>query len=353
MSWNHAYDLELRLVRWPLSAADTRLLEELLGEHGLRVDPAGADYTIFAESSGKALGTISVASGVLKMAAVRPSAQGEGILAAMVTKVVQEEQKANRGHLFVFTPPRNVELFTPLGFRELASYGQEAALLERGKPDIDDYLSSLPPPLDDGVRGAVVVNCNPFTRGHLYLLETAAARVDELIVFVLEEDRSLFPAAVRLELVRRGTGHIPNVKVLPSGPYIISSATFPAYFLRDAELARVQAGLDATVFARHIAARCGIRHRFVGEEPYCASTRTYNEAMREVFSRFGIELHVVPRKEYEKGEAISASRVREAIREDDWESLERLVPPTTLEYLRSERARPVIEKIKSSPRRAH
>ena len=40
--------------------------------------------------------------------------------------------------------------------------------------------------------GAVVVNCNPFTLGHKFLIEESSKRVDTLIVFVVSEDESVF-----------------------------------------------------------------------------------------------------------------------------------------------------------------
>lgn len=92
----------------------------------------------------------------------------------------------------------------------------------------------------------------PSPGGHRHLVEYAAARCPHLYVFVLSEETGDFPAADRLELVRRGTADLPNVDVVPGGDYIISRATFPAYFLQgDPEQARCD--LELTLFGKRIA----------------------------------------------------------------------------------------------------
>ena len=37
------------------------------------------------------------------------------------------------------------------------------------------------------------MNCNPFTLGHKYIVEKAARENDNVIIFVVEEDKSSFP----------------------------------------------------------------------------------------------------------------------------------------------------------------
>lgn len=92
------------------------------------------------------------------------------------------------------------------------------------------------------------MNCNPFTKGHLALITYAARACDLLHIFVVEENRSQFPFADRLRLVREGTDHLANVIVHPSGPYMISNATFPTYFLKEGEdAAKIQSELDITL----------------------------------------------------------------------------------------------------------
>ena len=59
---------------------------------------------------------------------------------------------------------------------------------------------------------------------------------------------------------------MPNVFCHATGPYLISSATFPSYFLKDSDaVIRTQAELDLRIFCQ-IAQRLGIQRRYVGEE---------------------------------------------------------------------------------------
>ena len=198
---------------------------------------------------------------------------------------------------------------------------------------IDKVKAETPENWKEGICGAIVMNCNPFTLGHQYLIRQSAAKVDHLYIFVVEEDKSFFPFKDRIELVKAGTRDIENVLVVPSGKLIISSVTFPGYFLKDSpDSVGVDTSLDVDVFGRYIAAPLGITKRFVGEEPIDMVTRSYNESMKEILPRYGIEVDEIKRTEKE-GDVISASRVRRALKTGDFELIKKLVPETTYEYL--------------------
>lgn len=200
--------------------------------------------------------------------------------------------------------------------------------------EFKQYLAYLRAHKTGGTNnGAIVMNCNPFTLGHQYLIETAAREVDELFVFVVEEDRSFFPFADRMELVQKGTADLSNVHVLRSGQFIISALTFPGYFYKDEDKdAVVDTSQDVDMFAHYIAPELGIAVRFAGEEPLDPVTRQYNESMAERLPMYGIRFCEIPRKTDETN-VISASRVRAAIQDGDWEHIKRLVPQTTMDYL--------------------
>ncbi len=178
------------------------------------------------------------------------------------------------------------------------------------------------------------MNCNPFTLGHQYLAEYAAAQVARLYVFVVEEDKSEFPFADRIELVKQGLSHLPNAEVLPSGKFIISQTTFSGYFNK-AQLqdVAVDSSQDVEIFGREIAPTLGITIRFAGSEPKDNVTRQYNETMRAILPRYGVEFREIPRKEFDS-EPISASSVREALKVGDFDKIKNLVPAATLLYLR-------------------
>ncbi len=201
-------------------------------------------------------------------------------------------------------------------------------------------LASLRLYLDDLARlrprtGSIVMNCNPFTLGHRYLIEQAASKCTNLIIFVVEEDKSIFPFKDRIELVRKGTQDILNVTVIPSGGFIISSLTFSDYFGKtELQDKIIDTSLDLELFGRYIAPVLGITVRFAGEEPLDMVTKQYNDSMSRILPKYGIEFDVIPRKE-EGGGVISASRVRALLETSNFDEIARIVPQTTLDYLRN------------------
>ena len=61
--------------------------------------------------------------------------------------------------------------------------------------------------------------------------------------------------------------------------------------------------------------------------------------------KYGVEVEVIERCKIDN-EAISASRVRELIKEDKIEEVRELVPETTYEFLKTESGKEIIEKLK-------
>ena len=177
------------------------------------------------------------------------------------------------------------------------------------------------------------MNCNPFTLGHQYLIETAAGECDKLYVFVLSEDKSQFSTEDRLEMVRLGTQHLSNVTVLPTGPYLISAATFPTYFIKEREKAgQIQCLLDIEVFMRYFVPHFHITRRYVGTEPLSPMTAQYNDALRMYLPKREILLKEIPRLT-KSGVPVSASAVRAHIQSGNIQALKALLPPTTMKYL--------------------
>lgn len=198
---------------------------------------------------------------------------------------------------------------------------------------LDKYFADFMPSKYQKI-GAVVMNCNPFTYGHRYLVEQALRAVDFLILFVVEENRSVFSFAERYAMVCAGVEDLENIMVVPSGPFFASQMTIPEYFnnkqmTEDAEEHDEQ---DATIFAEKIALPLGIRYRFFGEEPFDIVTNQYNLSMKKILPLYGIEAVVIPRKTVE-GEVVSASTVRKCLGGEDVEMLNRLLPRTTRRIL--------------------
>ena len=205
-------------------------------------------------------------------------------------------------------------------------------------PELLKFIESLKPYKkgdEKSINGSIVMNCNPFTLGHRYLIEYAASQVENLYIFVVEENRSYFTFEDRLELVRKGTSDIKNVTVLPSGNFIISATTFPGYFYKDnLKEAKIDCSNDLSVFAQYIAPALNIKIRFAGEEPLDPVTNQYNEGMKEILPQYGMEFHAIPRKEDEEGiGVISASRVRRHFEKGELAEIKKIVPQTTFDYL--------------------
>lgn len=290
------------------------------------------EATCLVWEDGDIIATGSRQENILKCIAVDPMHQGEDLTATVLTALRQDAFAAGHKHLFLYTKPKNRFLFSSLFFYPIAATDQ-VLLMEDRPGGVQGFVNSLPAPLTQGKVGACVMNCNPFTKGHRYLIETAARECDHLYVFVLSEDKSQFSADDRMALVKAGTRDLANVTVLPTGPYLISSATFPTYFLKEREKAQqIQCRLDIQVFAKYYAPHFGITHRFVGTEPLSPMTDQYNQALLQYLPEHGITVQLIPRLE-ENSSPISASLVRSLLGKGEEELLRALVPPTTYDYL--------------------
>ena len=281
------------------------------------------------------LGCGCAAGSLLKCFAVEDALRGQNALGPLVSALIQDRFARGFYDLFVITRAHNEVLFANCGLYPVVRTDQ-LVMLENRSGGPRSYAKAFWQSGDENaVVGAIVMNCNPFTLGHRYLAEQAAAQCDVLHLFVVEEDRSFFPTADRFRLVQEGTADLPNVRVHLSGHYMISAATFPKYFLKaDEDAASLQSELDVRLFAQAIAPVLHITKRFVGEEPFGAATARYNAAMHRILPTFGIECMEIPRK-VSGGEVISASRVRALLRSPEtFPQALALVPPVTQEYLK-------------------
>lgn len=330
---------------YPFKGVSLNHVKEFLRQNSLRYDD-GIDFTVnLYDHESEIIATGSLEDNVIKCVAISREYQGEGLSATVLTHLLTHAMQKKLNHLFLFTKPENKILFSGLGFYPVVSTN-EAVLMENKKNGLKNYLSSLTRPEGLTDIGAIVVNCNPFTNGHLYLIERAARACQWLHIFVLAEDKSVFKAEVRHRLVREGVSHIKNVTVHTTSDYLISSATFPDYFIKDrANADKINCTLDLTMFRDYFASELGITKRFVGTEPLCPVTAKYNLMMKEFFKDTGIEIIEVPRVKLDS-EEISASRVRNLMAKGDYEGIKLLVPPVTYSYITSEEGRKIAETLK-------
>jgi [citrate (pro-3S)-lyase] ligase len=331
------------LQELPQSLKSSRkLVADFLAKFDLAYDTLDSYVGLFAGD--KLVAGAGYQGATIKCVAVDPSYQQCGLSNKVISHLCSELWTQGVSNIFVFTKPKNSNQFTGAGFHLIAS-APAAILLESSKNGIADYAKSLERYRQTGVQGAIVMNGNPFTLGHRYLVEWAARQCDHLHIFVVEEDKSIFPFHVRKRLIEEGTKDLGNVTVHSGGAYIISSATFPSYFIKElSEIAKTYAQLDLNIFAKHIAPALSITKRFVGSEPTDPLTCAYNEIMQIELPQFGVEPVILERKEKE-GQPISASRVRKLLGQNDIVVASQLVPRATAAYFLTAEGQQIIEKL--------
>ena len=329
----------------PLSLNSVRKrVEAFLSSNGLRLAVLERYVVISRDEDGDEI----IAGGgldgnVIKCVAVSEAARSEGLMNILVSRLIAIAHEEGYGSVKAFTKPVNEDIFKSLGFKLLAS-SENAILMENGRgglPEYRKYLESLARP---GKNGAIVMNANPFTKGHRYLIEQAASQVDNLYVIVVKEDKSRFPYAERKSMIEAGCAGLANVTVCEGSDYAISAATFPTYFLKQLDDATpTHIALDLDLFVRHIARPLGVTVRFAGSEPEDKLTRCYNEMMSEILPAGGygskdnpagqpISFVEIPRLE-QNGRPVSATALRSALDRGDLNAAMEFVPVSTVPYL--------------------
>jgi|WetSurMetagenome_2_1015567.scaffolds.fasta_scaffold26013_2 [citrate (pro-3S)-lyase] ligase len=336
---------------------DVKRVRDFLAELDFDFDHSEVEHTMIVYNlKGELVGTGSHQGRILKFIAVSPQFRDTTAFALIVTFLTEKLLKIYK-HTFVFTRPENAIRFIGLGYNKIATAQPLFTVLEFGFENIytyQDYLRTLLRVPKTGNIASLVVNCNPFTNGHKYLIETTAQENELVYLFVVEEEKSVFPFPVRWELIRRGILHLQNVIMVRGGMYVVSGATFPSYFLKCEEsndIMQKQAELDVTIFGKYIVPVLGIRKRYAGTEMYCKTTEAYNRAMQAILPAYGVEVKEIERK-YSGVDGdghpqyISASRVRKAIRNDRLADVLDDLPDATREFLLSAESEDIRTKIK-------
>lgn len=230
-------------------------------------------------------------------------------------------------NLLLYTKPQYGGRFICGAGFSLVGEGENVVLLESGRRFERQLIPYLKKHRREGSAGVIVMNGNPPTAGHRYLVQTAAAQVDNLFIIpVLDDTPGGFPYKVRLSAMRQAFADIPGVEVLEGNRYTVSAATFPTYFIKEiSSRTDAQITLDLDIFASHIAPALGATVRFVGSEPTDNLTARYNELMHTLLPARGIEVREIQRME-SGGKAISASRVRNLLGGGDLVQAAALLP---------------------------
>ena len=335
-----------------------RRIEQFLGDNGLRLDDVDYYAALVDETTDDIVAGGGLKGGVIKCVAVADGHKGEAVANQIVSHLIAQANADGHQCVKLFTKPQNQKMFESMSFRLLAE-APKAILMETGIGGIRRYseelrvkseesngelhyiTSTTPQPVKlhhnntspqhpiMPQRGIIIMNCNPFTLGHRYLIEQAAQQVQTLYILVVREDCSMFGYDERKAMIVRGVAHINNVVVCDGSEYSISATTFPTYFLKClSDASDTQMTLDIDLYRRHIAPALGATVRFVGTEPDDPLTRRYNELMKSMLP----DVREVARLQ-QSGVAVSASRVRKAIVENHLALAARLVPPTTVPYI--------------------
>lgn len=323
----------------------------LIEVNNIELDP-DVDHTFGIFKEDKLLGTASTLSNTIRSVAINPKEKGSNILGELIDEVMAFLYDQGYANIFVYTKCESAKSFENLGFYEIERVDSKVVLLERkphGIKNFASYLKSFKTTHD--VIGAIVMNGNPFTLGHQYLIEYAAANCNFLYIFVVDSTHTSFPSDDRYKLILAGTSHLDNVYVIKGSDYIISDATFPTYFLKKPEEGtQIQTELDLKIFGHYFAKTLNITKRFVGTEPYCETTSLYNEQMKRILPNYNVEIIEIPRKVFGT-EAISASRVRALLAKSNMKEVKKLVPESTYQYFKTAQGKQVIEKLKKSTSR--
>lgn len=359
-------EYEIRQLPLTLRAYRQRV-ERFLAENSLRLDDVDYYAGVYAVGDDELLAGGGLKGNVIKCVAVSNRLRDEGMSNRLVSHLISRAHEQGFTTIRVFTKPDNLHIFESLSFRLLAT-SPKAILMETGDglkrycnllstisstESISTRIStetmykgesishsSLPAPRSSK-KGVIVMNANPFTRGHRYLIVQAARQVDHLFVMAVKEDLSTFGYEERLAMIQAGCRELNNVSVVEGSDYAISATTFPTYFLKQlSDASETQMTLDLDLFARQVAPALGATVRFVGSEPTDTLTRRYNELMKQQLPEKGIEVIEIERlqlpsenDETEQNTAVSASAVRRFLNEGSLQKAAALVPPTTLPYL--------------------
>lgn len=318
----------------PLSLKSNRTrVERFLADNGLRLEDVDY-YAVATDDDGNIIVGGGLQGNVIKCIAVGAAARETGLSNKLISHLITMATQQGAETIKVYTKPENLTVFQSMGFTAIAK-SPCAVLMENGVKGIGNYTSYLKRVRGDRPEGAaaIVMNANPFTLGHRYLVEQAAAMAPTLYVIAVREDRSMFSYAERLAMIQAGCKGLDNVVVVEGSDYAISELTFPTYFLKQVtDATDTHITLDLDLFTTHIAPALGVTTRIVGSEPIDALTARYNELMQELLPQRGITVKTVERL-MKDGQVVSATRVRQAIADGALSQGVELVPPTTVPHL--------------------
>ena len=337
----------------PVFAHDQRALREydaLCEASGIRRDAGLEEILSLRNAEAELVAAGGICGKSLRSLVCREDLRGEGLMNQLVSALISRLAERGIFHVFLWGKAEYLELYRNLGFFLIESASDRMLFMENKADAFERYLARQEEEAEicalqwtqaglkqEGLRqAALVMNLNPISRGHLQLIEETAGRFDLTHLFLLSEDRSFFSTRERKDMLLAAVRDIPRLCLHETGDYLISSSTFPSYFLKSKDEATVlQAELDAKIFIR-LARRLNLTSRVLGSEPFSELTRQYNAQLQRLLPPAGINCEIVPRSVDEEGRPISAGRIRAALKAGDFKLAQKLAPASSRPWLTPE-----------------
>ncbi|MFV0498825.1 MAG: [citrate (pro-3S)-lyase] ligase [Bacilli bacterium] len=326
------------------SKKDLEQYKKLVEDNKLVYEECAFSYGIF--DNGILIGAISLDGNCIKQICIDVRYQGEGIAATLVSKAIIYANTQGISDLVVYTKPIYETIFNTLGFTTIIKTPQ-VLFLENKRDGINEYCKNLSKSMVKGDKiSSLVMNLNPITNGHLYLIKECVKNSDHTHLFLVKEDKSEFPYKVRLELLKEAVVGIDNLTIHDGSDYIISATTFPTYFINSQDdIDKSYPTLDVNIFGTYIVKALGINFRYVGSEPFSKTTNIYNGILQSELPKYDVEVILLDRICYNEN-VISATMVRKLIKQDKLEEVRNYVPKCVYEYLKSDNSTEIIKRIK-------
>ena len=306
-------------------------VESFLGFFNLDLKDEHLDKTFYlVDDNDEIIGTISSEGSIIKCLAVKDNYQGENLSSILISHIISYLNSVNIYSYTVYTKPIYESTFLSYGFKMIVKT-DKTVLLESGATSIMDSIKGIKTQIemtfgsiDDSLDiRCAVLNANPFTLGHQELIVNASKECDLMLVFIVEEDESLFTFKERFSMAYLSLSRYKNVVVIPSTKYMVSLLTFPNYFYKDEKIKEDEyAKIDSLIFKEYFMKYLFIKYRYVGSETKNHMT-IYNKTLKEYL---GDSLIVVDRYKNDNGDVLSASKVRELIKNKDLNDIESFIP---------------------------
>ncbi len=313
-----------------ISRADKEAAKELVMSESLQFE-SDYDDAVGLFDQGCLIACGARLGRVLKMLVVSEAYRGGSILGEIITALMSRDTSVRSNGYYIFTKPCAIASFKRLNFRCLVEH-KRAGLLEN-RNGLNRFLRRLGDKVINGNNAAVTISSDPFTCGHLHLIEVAARESDNVYVFIPAEGDFHYSIETRMALAEAGTREFDNVFVINAESYVLTEAVFPGYFLpASVDKKQLMLEMDLKIFTEFIAPYFSIKKRYIGDEPLDPALRKHNPYLKFNLSQARIGLIEVSREK--SGDLwINTNQVKRVLAEGGPKAVRSMVPESTYSYL--------------------